>query len=126
MALCEPKTRFVVVAPLFCSLALQCLAQTPPLPVRPSPSAATSAARIVPATTPGALPLEAVTAAAPQDPAAAAAAAAATAKLQKWKTLLYDRRPSTILQAWAAPELKPYDPAEEKKPDSAKPAASPE
>jgi hypothetical protein len=51
---------------------------------------------------------------APQDPAAAGAAAAATARVQKWKQLQFDRRPSTILQAWSTPELKPYDPAEEK------------
>ena len=108
MALCEPLSRHAVVASLFCSLGLQCLAQTPPVPVRPV--TVVPAARIVPAPMPGGLPADAATAAAPQDPAAAAAAAAATAKLQKWKTLLYDRRPSTMLQAWAAPELKPYDP----------------
>ena len=55
---------------------------------------------------------------APQDPAAAAeaaaTAAAANARVQKWKQLQFDRRPSTVLQAWSLPELKPYDPAEEK------------
>jgi len=50
----------------------------------------------------------------PQDPAVAAAAAVATARMNQWKQLKFDRRPSTILQAWAAPELKPYDPSEEK------------
>jgi len=53
----------------------------------------------------------------PVDPAAAAAAAAnaaANARLQKWKQLQFDRRPSAVLAAWAAPELQPYDPAKEK------------
>jgi hypothetical protein len=50
----------------------------------------------------------------PQDPAAAAAAASANLRVQKWKQLQWDRRPSSILQAWSLPELKPYDPAEEK------------
>jgi len=121
MALCEPLARFALVAPLFCSLGLHCLAQAPPAPVRLVPSV--SSVPAVPAQKVVALPPEPGTAAAPQDPAAAAATAAATAKLQKWKTLLYDRRPSTMLQAWAAPELKPYDPAEEKKPENTKPAA---
>lgn len=53
-----------------------------------------------------------------QDPATAASATAANAaavlRVQKWKQLQWDRRPSSILQAWSAPELKPYDPAEEK------------
>ncbi|MCR9244719.1 MAG: hypothetical protein NXI31_06790 [bacterium] len=40
---------------------------------------------------------------------------AAKAMLAKWKKLVFDRRPSSVLAAWAAPELKPYDPAEEKK-----------
>jgi hypothetical protein len=52
--------------------------------------------------------------AAAQDPAAAAAAASANLRAQKWKQLQWDRRPSSILQAWSLPELKPYDPAEEK------------
>ena len=26
----------------------------------------------------------------------------------------FDRRPSVVLEAWAKPELKPYDPSEEK------------
>lgn len=50
-------------------------------------------------------------------PAAAGGGAtdkAATEKLQLWKKLVFDRRPSSVLAAWAAPELKPYDPAEEK------------
>ncbi len=65
-------------------------------------------------------------AATPQDPAAAAAAAAAAAgnaRLQQWKQLKFDRRPSAILQAWAAAELKPYDPAEEKAKAAKLPAA---
>jgi hypothetical protein len=65
----------------------------------------------------------------PQDPAAAAAqapaTAAANARVAKWKTLFFDRRPSSILQAWAAPELKPYDPAEEKAKEGDKAKAAP-
>ena len=49
-----------------------------------------------------------------QDPAAAAAAAAATQRQQKFQQLQYDRRPSTVLKVWSLPELKPYDPSEEK------------
>ena len=63
---------------------------------------------------------------APQDPAAAAAAAQANLRVQKWKQLQWDRRPSSILQAWSLAELKPYDPAEEKdkpKDGAATPAA---
>ena len=41
--------------------------------------------------------------------------AVATTRLMMWKALVFDRRPSSILGAWAAPELKPYDPAEDKK-----------
>jgi hypothetical protein len=48
-----------------------------------------------------------------QDPAAVAAAAVVTARLQKFKQTQFDRRPSSVIKAWAAPELKPYDPAEE-------------
>ena len=44
---------------------------------------------------------------------------AAAERLQKWKQLKFDRRPSAILQAWAAPELTPYDPAEEAPKDAA-------
>ncbi len=61
-------------------------------------------AGVVPATTP----------AVPPDPAVVAAQAAANQRVQKWKQLHFDRRPSSILQAWSTPELKPYDPAEEK------------
>jgi hypothetical protein len=60
----------------------------------------------------------------PQDPAAAAAAAAAAARMNQWKQLKFDRRPSAILQAWAAPELKPYDPSEEKDEANGKPGAA--
>ena len=54
-----------------------------------------------------------------QDPAAGApldpkAAAAATERQQKFQQLPWDRRPSTVLKVWSSPELKPYDPAEEK------------
>ena len=52
---------------------------------------------------------------APQNPAAPPAAndPAAVERLNKWKQTLFDRRRSTMLQAWASPELKPYDPAED-------------
>lgn len=50
----------------------------------------------------------------PPPPTDPVATAAATQRVQKWKQLQFDRRPSSILQAWSAPELKPYDPAEEK------------
>ncbi len=51
----------------------------------------------------------------PQGPAQPPAATdpAAVERLTKWKTTLFDRRRSTMLQAWASPELKPYDPAED-------------
>lgn len=56
-----------------------------------------------------------------QGPEAAAAikpgndpgAAMAAKRLQKLQQLVFDRRPSSILRAWAAPDLKPFDPAEE-------------
>lgn len=67
-------------------------------------------------------PTAAMANAAPQDPAAAAAAASANQRVQKWKQLPWDRRPSSILQAWSLPELKPYDPAEEK--DKPQPAGA--
>ncbi|MBL8751269.1 MAG: hypothetical protein JNK78_19080 [Planctomycetes bacterium] len=68
----------------------------------------------------------------PQPDAAAAAAAkavaeakaAANVRLQKWKQLTFDRRPSSVLAAWAAPELKPYDPSEEKPADPAQAAGA--
>ena len=52
--------------------------------------------------------------AAPAAPVDPAAQAAATERVQKWKQLQFDRRPSVVLQAWSKPELKPYDPAEDK------------
>ncbi|MGK0517549.1 MAG: hypothetical protein ACJAUC_000230 [Planctomycetota bacterium] len=51
------------------------------------------------------------------DPVKAAAAAKAAMRMQAFKKLVFDRRPSSILKAWAAPELKPYDPKEEEKKD---------
>jgi len=42
------------------------------------------------------------------------AAQAANKRLQAFKQLQFDRRPSAMLAAWAAPELKPYDPSEER------------
>lgn len=56
----------------------------------------------------------AAAAAQPQDPAQAAANAKLAKRLQAFKKLIFDRRPSSILKAWAQPELKPYDPKEEK------------
>ncbi|MBL8727442.1 MAG: hypothetical protein JNM25_03355 [Planctomycetes bacterium] len=89
-------------------------APVPSSPARPTVPAA-------PPATPAPTPVDGAPAAPPQDPAAAVAATAAAkaktaaaARLQKWKQLKFDRRPSAILRAWAAPELKPYDPAEEK------------
>jgi len=58
-------------------------------------------------------PAEAV----PQSPASTAPPQtdqSASERLAKWKALVFDRRPSSVLKAWAAPELKPYDPAEER------------
>ena len=43
----------------------------------------------------------------------AAAAAKAGKRLQAFRKLVFDRRPSSVLKAWAGPELKPYDPKEE-------------
>lgn len=58
-----------------------------------------------------------------QDPAASAGVPVndpvATERLARWKQLQFDRRRSTMLTAWAAPELKPYDPSEEQQPISA-------
>jgi hypothetical protein len=64
-------------------------------------------------------------AAKPATPVDPAAAAAATARVQKFKQLQFDRRPSSILQAWSAPELKPYDPAEDKDKQEKAGAAAP-
>ncbi len=56
-----------------------------------------------------------------QDPARAAAVPAANdpvalERSNRWKQTLFDRRRSTMLQAWVAKELQPYDPSEEQKP----------
>ena len=48
-----------------------------------------------------------------------AAAQTANKRLQAFRKLQFDRRPSRILEAWAAPELKPYDPSEDAKPGDA-------
>ena len=53
------------------------------------------------------------------DPVKAAAATKAALRFQAFKKVEFDRRPSSILKAWAAPELKPYDPKEEKAKDGA-------
>jgi len=58
-----------------------------------------------------------------QDPAKAAAEQKAQKRLQAFKKLVFDRRPSSILKAWAQPELKPYDPKEDEK-DKAKAGAA--
>jgi hypothetical protein len=98
-----------IAAPLLAALAAAAAAQQPvrivPVPAVPAKRAAAAGTEQDPrpdaaATTPAA------------DPAAAGAAAAASARLQKWKQVRFDRRPSAILQAWAAPEPKPFDPAE--------------
>ena len=66
-----------------------------------------------------------------QDPAAPAAAvdpkaaAAATERQQKFQQLQWDRRPSTVLKVWSLPELKPYDPSEEKDKKEGEAAAPP-
>ncbi|MCA8976810.1 MAG: hypothetical protein KDC98_18960, partial [Planctomycetes bacterium] len=104
-----------------CSLllaAVTTVAQTParPLPVRssgPVTAGPVSPVSVAPDAVPPQDP--AGTTAAAADATAAAAEAAATERLAKWKKLIFDRRPSSILKAWAAPELKPYDPAEEKR-----------
>lgn len=57
------------------------------------------------------------------DPAKAAADQKAAKRLAAFKKLVFDRRPSSILKAWAAPELKPYDPKEEEAKEAAKKAA---
>ena len=128
MALCEPLARSAVIAisSLVSFLALECRAQTP-VPATPSaPAVRIRGVRLGEvAVPPDATPQDPAIAPKPADPAAAAVAAAATARVQKFKQLAFDRRPSTILQAWAAPELKPYDPAEEKKAEDGKPGAAP-
>ncbi|MEO6596867.1 MAG: hypothetical protein ABIP94_19150 [Planctomycetota bacterium] len=137
MALSQPLARpgVVAISSFVCFLALDGRAQgpgpvtVPGLPMRATPAMPARSLRtlLVEETAsqqPG-VPQEPAAAPKPPDPAAAAAAAAANARLQKWKQLTYDRRPSTILQAWAAPELKPYDPAEEKKSEDGKPTGSP-
>jgi hypothetical protein len=50
-----------------------------------------------------------------QDPAQPKADPKAAKRLAAFKKLVFDRRPSSMLKAWAAPELKPYDPSEEEK-----------
>ncbi len=81
-------------------------------PARLVPSSSAAAARAV--------LLEDVTAAraealqqGPNPAVPAANDPAATERLNRWKQTLFDRRRSTMLQAWAAPELKPYDPADD-------------
>lgn len=103
------------VASLLC-LGMHCHAQqvvpaTPAVVVRSVAGQPLAPVAVLPS---AAVPQDPAAPAAPQDPAAAAAAAAGTARIAKLKQTFFDRRPSSILQAWAAPELKPYDPAEEK------------
>ena len=57
--------------------------------------------------------------AAAQDAADKAAEQKAQRRLQEFKKVVFDRRPSSILKAWAQPELKPYDPSEEQGEDAA-------
>lgn len=49
-----------------------------------------------------------------QGPAKSASSSTAKLRLAGLKKLIFDRRPSSVLKAWIAPELKPYDPSEEK------------
>jgi len=109
-----------LVGAISLSFAVALPAQSPG-PVPPAPIVVKGSAVLLPVKSAIAVPIADAAVAptgvdAPQDPAAAAAAAtaAATQRVQKWKALQYDRRPSTVLQAWSQPELKPYDPAEEK------------
>ncbi|MBL8753423.1 MAG: hypothetical protein JNK15_08995 [Planctomycetes bacterium] len=104
-------------------------AQTPvpgsPLRLQPLRATSSVPAKVVAGETPSAeaqdpIAAAAAAAAAGQDPAAAAAS---TQRVAKWKTLQFDRRPSSILAAWSAPELKPYDPAEEKEKEAKEKAA---
>jgi hypothetical protein len=94
----------------------------------PVPIRAVRATSIVVTGQPMALPTmsaqepQAAPAGAPADPAAAAAA---QAKVQQWKQLQFDRRPSSILAAWSSKELLPYDPAEEKDKAKARGEAAP-
>ena len=60
------------------------------------------------------------------DPGQAAAAQREQKRLQAFKKLVFDRRPSSILKAWAQPELKPYDPSEEAKKPAAGDAPGPD
>ncbi|MEC7724340.1 MAG: hypothetical protein VYD05_02420, partial [Planctomycetota bacterium] len=53
-----------------------------------------------------------------QDPSKAAAEQKAKQRLQAFKKLVFDRRPSSVLKAWAQPELKPYDPTEDEEKSS--------
>ncbi|MCB9879128.1 MAG: hypothetical protein H6835_16150 [Planctomycetes bacterium] len=113
----------LALASIACSEAL--LAQSP-VPVSGTKVQALRTLRATPTTAPGRL-LE-ITAelepgqdpvaqqpAAPQTPEEAAKMQAQTQRLQQFQQLVFDRRPSSILAAWAGPELKPYDPAEEEK-----------
>jgi hypothetical protein len=108
-----PSCPFVLPAAVL--LVLPLAAQTPPAPaviVRPALRAGVPMQEPQPVPAPGATPQQPATPpAAAADPAAAAAA---SQRVQKWKQLQFDRRASTTLHAWSQPELKPYDPAEDK------------
>ena len=60
------------------------------------------------------------------DPGKAAAKQREQKRLQAFKKLIFDRRPSSILKAWAQPELKPYDPSEEASEQAAGSGSSPD
>ncbi len=129
---CRPTVSFAVAAAIAPLLLLQPVAAqgAGPVPARPVlravPMPAAQDPR-APATPPAATAQPPANA----SPAAPAAAAAANARVQKWKQLQFDRRASTILQAWSLPELEPYDPAKDKDkdraaaPSPAGPAAAP-
>ncbi|MGE3172135.1 MAG: hypothetical protein AB7O97_05865 [Planctomycetota bacterium] len=89
------------------ALAATLAAQTPPPPVRIRLLEGGRVIEELPANlTPTPAP-----AAAPGD---ADANAAASELLKAWQAAKFDRRPATVLAEWAKPELKEYDPAEEK------------
>lgn len=120
----RPKTiSFAIAGSLLLALVEPLAAQQPVRPARSVTLAprASAVGKPIPAALQAALDqaeaeraaAQAATAAGAAQGDDAAAKAAASEKLTKWKALVYDRRPSAILKAWAAPELKPYDPKEE-------------
>lgn len=104
--------RFFAVVPLVIASAVLPPSSARGLPGQ-QPVPATGAVRLVPvpvAQDPVAVTPSAAGTAVAVDPPADPAT---TARVQKWRQLTFDRRPSTMLQAWSLPPLQPYDPAEE-------------